>query len=385
VRRSGRPRLARSRALPTILLGGALGAGCVAPVATGPGLVVPERADWSAAGEPWTEASGTGESRSGDSPDSWPLPGSRCLASPDIAANGPFRAVRWAPDGRRLALVGTQAADRTRHRAAASDVPLQRVLVIAADGTACPPVWQPVGGGGVAWLQDGSSIIAGVSERPQADRLPVLVVDARFGAGAVTERVRVSDWNDAGVGSSPAVCRVSGRIVSVSPDRSRLLVARPDARPPRSNPMEADPAGPWSFDAEHPLVRDGGLADPVWAPDGSGVVFVAGGRLVEVDSVGSRPRSLFGGGPETPALFERVRSPVVNPDLDEVWFVHDREIGSGSIVSSVRRDGSGRVREILRTADDPVAEVRFSPDGAWLAFVCGGRVGVAPNPGRRVD
>ena len=158
-----------------------------------------------------------------------------------------------------------------------------------------------------------------------------------------------------GVFAMPAVCRVSGRIVSVR--GSELTIARPDAREPNANPLELPLGGPWSFDLkslEDPALVGWELADPAWAGDGSGVVFVARASdtasIVEVNSSGENPRRVVSG-------LASASDPVVHPELEEIWFERD-----GVLMRAPRGGGAAQV---VRPGRLPC----FSPDGGWLAFV----------------
>jgi hypothetical protein len=338
-------------------------AGCEGPLSNEPGLVVADRIDWSVLGRASDDA---------------PWPGARVLDTQGVDVGD----VRWRPGGRGLALIpvlGTKT-----QRAQLDGTPVECLPVLDERGQhSVRPAWRATGGEGGDWLQDGDAIVAGSS----STTIPVVVTDMRVGVGADSSRVRITTTDVSGVGSDPAVSLVSGRIVSVLDAGRSLGVARPDARPPRSNPMDAPAGGPWLFDRAsfEALGVDASapIRDPSWAPDGSGVVFtIAGAGVFEVDSQGANPRRLL----QTPQGADD-RSPVVDPDFDRVWFIRRIEGGAPQLWS-VPRPGVDGERSSARPeqAADGVRAVRFSPDGAWCALVLeragGGQVAVAPNPSR---
>ena len=266
-----------------------------------------------------------------------------CAARPDT---GPALVATRVPDWSR---VGSATAGGHRSvflQEAVSDLAWapdgSSVVVVFAEGRggrALSPdgVWVPVSGvrHEIAWLQDGVEMLT------------------RGSTGTVViagESVRLA----VGVGDDPAVCRVSGRIVSVSSDGAALVMARPDARAPALNPLDAPLAGPWNFDSGALGIPAGTrLRDPVFAPDGSGVVFVAEGvGLFEVDSAGENGCQIVACGPG-----ESFSHPDVAPNLDRVWFESSGGLGvvprtGGAVVLATK----GRLP-------------RFSPNGAWLAYV----------------
>ena len=163
-----------------------------------PALVATTAADWSAFGD--SVAS--------------PLPGARSVHVSD----GDITHMDWSPDGCLLA-VCARRGDRSF------------VVVVGADGerVAGPLDCGAVVSGGAAWLQEGDALVAAT--------LGVVGFD---GAEFSDPRPAV------GVGLDPAVCRVSGRIVSVSPARGRT--DRRPTRRRRTTLQSAAAADRWSLD-----------------------------------------------------------------------------------------------------------------------------------------
>jgi dipeptidyl aminopeptidase/acylaminoacyl peptidase len=146
----------------------------------------------------------------------------------------------------------------------------------------------------------------------------------------------------------------------LSPDGTRVAIAAPstdDAHPILitdivrgvTSRLAAD--GPW-------------LNDPVWSPDGRWLAFTARGRPGGVALV-AKP---VDGGPER-VLVERRSGDVFVEDWspDGAYLAFGIAGESGSAGALVSLQGKGPAEHILAEQGFP-DELRFSPDGRWLAY-----------------
>lgn len=161
-----------------------------------------------------------------------------------------------------------------------------------------------------------------------------------------------------------------------SPDGARLAYVRLDGTGSVLWLRQADGSG------ERKLVDESGgyttLERPQWTPDGSGIVYTYHGFLIEGGSIKGETFRAERVDPSTGArtvLAPDAEGPTLAPD-GSLAFVRTTRAGQQLVL--LTPDGAERVLVPERTFVS-LAAPRFSPDGAWVAFVA---VGAGPALGR---
>jgi Tol biopolymer transport system component len=170
----------------------------------------------------------------------------------------------------------------------------------------------------------------------------------------------------------PAQANASVTAVAWSPDRSTLAYTlfhrRPDDRV-SSAELFTIPASGGTPTLVVPRPQPGSVIDaPAWAPDGSAIVFAFQG--VENNKPVARIERFGVADGARQVLYTDAAFPTVSQDGRSLAFAFDD--GSGQALRIGAVDG-GDARELVgATAFRGLMGPRFSPDGAWIAFVAQG-------------
>ncbi len=160
----------------------------------------------------------------------------------------------------------------------------------------------------------------------------------------------------------PATASYGGGIFDWTPSSDALVYVGAD-RLLYHQPVVGGPA--------RKVVSDGPVAAPAMAPDGARVAYVRDGRHVAV-------ASLAAGGPWPVRLSQHpdfAFDPAWSPDGRWVTW-HEWDVPAmawdDSRIMFAPSDGGGTPVAVARPGNGPVSvgQPRFSPDGAWLAFLC---------------
>jgi Tol biopolymer transport system component len=173
----------------------------------------------------------------------------------------------------------------------------------------------------------------------------------------------------------PSRANASVTAVAWSPDRSTLAYTlfhrRPEDRV-SSAELFTIPASGGSPTLVVPRPQPGTVIDaPAWAPDGSAIYYTFQG-VENGKPVARVERVTLADGARQP-LYDEASFPSVSADGKQLAFTFDD--GSGQALR-VGTSAGGDAREIVSaTAFRGLMGPRFSPDGAWIAFVA-----VGPGP-----
>jgi Tol biopolymer transport system component len=174
----------------------------------------------------------------------------------------------------------------------------------------------------------------------------------------------------------PAEANSSVTAVAWSPDRATLaytLFHRRQEDRVSSSELFTIPASGGSATLLVPRPQPGTVMDaPAWAPDGSGIFYSFQG--VENNKPVARiERVPIGTDAAKVILYTDAAFPTVSPDGQQLAFIFDDGSGQALRIGSV---AGGDTRELVNaTTFRGVMSPRFSPDGAWIAFV-----GQGPGP-----
>lgn len=168
--------------------------------------------------------------------------------------------------------------------------------------------------------------------------------------------------------------------VALSPDKSTVAYALYHRRSEdrvSSSELFTIPASGGIPKLVVPRPQPGTIVDvPTWSPDGQSIYYAFQG-VENRQPVGRIERVSLADGKVTP-VYSDASYPAVSPGGQQLAFVHDDGRGTALRVGSP--EGTAAKEIVNNSAFRGVAGPRFSPDGAWIAFVAQGPGPQGPAP-----